>query len=239
MRRCLPNQIVQMEASRWLELQVLLDPAELCQLFQEIEEAFSSPLFFRTGAVVSINQGALLAADFQKIYTQYVEGLQQGRAISEQQFRSLFSSVLTLTDEVLVAIDLGKGEELLRVERPAIQLQWLKIYFSEESGNFYPMAKGLDMISWGLQFSYPQLFWDPNKQEGCKVDDSAQFPNTALFKFIQRWLRHHSIPTPFCFAGQVKNVPMRLGKKCFSWISAHPDLQRKGIQVKLPDTKTF
>jgi len=64
------------------------------------------------------------------------------------------------------------------------------------------------------------------------VRESSEFPNTALYRSVQRWMRAHTIPTPFHVNGKKINVPMRLGKKCLPWISEHCQLKEKGIKVE-------
>jgi len=47
---------------------------------------------------------------------------------------------------------------------------------------------------------------------------------SPLFQKIKVWIRDNTRATPFLVDGERKNVPMRLGKKCFSWINTHPGL---------------
>jgi hypothetical protein len=68
------------------------------------------------------------------------------------------------------------------------------------------------------------------------VKETPSFPNTVLFHQIQRWMRGATIPTPFLVDGKGVNVPLRLGKRCLSWINTHAQLKAKGIRVKTPET---
>ncbi len=52
-------------------------------------------------------------------------------------------------------------------------------------------------VTWGLQFSYPQLYQDPRTRQIFKVTDTPEFPNTALFSKLQKWIRSETLPTPF------------------------------------------
>ena len=84
-------------------------------------------------------------------------------------------------------------------------------------------------IHWGIQFSYPQIFQRGNVF--TKVSDPQQFPNTSLFTKLVQWLRTHTVPTTFIWEGKKIATPFRLGKQCFSWINAHPQLKEHGIFV--------
>ena len=103
--------------------------------------------------------------------------------------------------------------------------------YSEHDGKFRPMVFGLDSVTWGLQFSYPQLFMDGRTKEAFAVVESEEFPNTALFHQLQRWMRQNTLPTPFLVDGKRVNSPIRLGKACLPWINRHPQLAPKHLQV--------
>lgn len=89
------------------------------------------------------------------------------------------------------------------------------------------MVFGQTSLFWGVQFSYPQIFMDSGDPK--KVDGS--FANTSLFQEIRRWARDETRATPFLFQGERINVPIRLGKNCFSWINRHPQLLQYNLGV--------
>ena len=95
------------------------------------------------------------------------------------------------------------------------------------------MVMTKDSVHWGIQFSYPQIFEDPKTHQYFKVNESSDFPNTALFKNVIRYIRSHTVPPPFIFQGVRTRVPFRLGKTCFTWIHNHKELREKGIVVEV------
>jgi hypothetical protein len=101
-------------------------------------------------------------------------------------------------------------------------------------GKFHSIAQGKETITWGLQFSYPQVFQDPKSKSFSKVTNTLEFPNTALFLAQQKWMRQNTLPTPLIVQGKKINLPVRLGKRCFSWIEKHPHLIEKGFQIACP-----
>lgn len=217
-----------MQASKWLECQVLLDSDEMEALFLALGQ-FD---IYASGGVVQEGAGWIDKSYFLHQYKDYVDSLKQGILPTQESYRQLFSSVLTRSSDLLCAVPVGNGRQLIRVQRPVIQLQPHQMGFSSLDGKFRPMVFGNDCISWGIQFSYPQLFQDPLSNQVESVGISDQFPNTELFKTLQRWIRHHTVPTPFLVAGQKVNIPVRLGKKCLSWINSHPQLIQKCLQVR-------
>lgn len=225
-RTSTPNE-QPMQASKWLDVQALLDPDEMALLLDEL----NSPHLFLTGCVCQEGQGLLAKNDFLLAYAKYISELSQGRVPNEQEFRAKFSATLTVTPEVLYSIPIEGGRQIIRVARPAVQMQFHRLGFSREDNKFHPMAFGSQIIYWGVQFSYPQLYLDLHTNEVFTVRENDDFPNTALFRSLQRWMRHHTIPTPFLLNDQRVNVPIRLGKKCISWINNHPQLKELGLAV--------
>ena len=89
------------------------------------------------------------------------------------------------------------------------------------------MVLSTESVTWGIQFSYPQLYQDPKSYRITKVVDSSEFPNTSVFARMLKWLRHHTLPTPFSVDGQRVNVPIRIGRSCLEWIHMHPQLKEQ------------
>lgn len=216
----LPNQRSFLRASKWLQLFVLLDVDEMAQLLDQL-----APLqIYLSGTVLKRGTGLLSTEGFLAAYRSYVSGLQEGRAIDEAIYRAAFSSLWTRTPDQLSVLAIGENEQMIRASNPVIQLRPHRFSYSTHDGKFRSMVLGEDSISWGIQFAYPQIIQDPKTQEIENVFDSHAFPNSDLFRALQRWIRHHTLPTPFIVDQKRTNVPIRLGHACFSWINQHPQL---------------
>lgn len=215
------------EVSKFLQSQILVDGDEMADLFTCLDPF----MIYRTGALTKRGEGLIPHQEFLNAYRNYVTSLQGGLQPDESVSRPYFSSVFTVFADCLDMILMENDQQLIRPSRPVIQLQPHRIGWSPADGKFRPMVLGLDSISWGIQFSYPQLFCDPKTKEVVKIDTGARFPNTALFQKLQRWVRDATMPTPFLVGGVKINVPMRIGKKCLGWINNHPQLIQKGIRV--------
>ena len=210
-----------MEASKWLQIQALLDSKEMMQLLDEL-----GPIrIFRTGEVIDKGKAEISKQEFVRIYEEHLAPLQLGEYPASLQL----SVAITTTDQMVKIIPISEQQEMVRATHPVIQLQMHRMGYSPLDGKFRPMVLGKDSISWGVQFSYPQLFQDGG--DAVKVDESENFPNTTLFRNLQRWIRKNSVPTPFEVDGKKVNVPIRLGKKCFPWINKHPQLIEQQIRV--------
>ncbi len=213
-------------ASKWLQLQILADADEMRRLIAALGDFH----IFMAGVVCAANEGEISKEHFLTLYEQYVSALQNGQLPDEGLYRQAFSSIFTTSTDDLFQVDIPGNRRVIRIARPVLQLQLHKIAYSPVDGKFRPMGIGKDCIFWGLQFSYPQLYQDVQK-EVHKALDESQFPNALLYRRLQQWVRQETIPTPFITELEQVNVPMRLGKNCLSWINMHPQLIAKRIRV--------
>lgn len=216
------------QVSKWLQVQVLLDLDEMRALF----EALNPFSIYSTGRILQRGAEEISQEEFLECYGFYIEALKQGR-LPEGGYSSYFSSVFSVTADTLYAVQLEDGRTLVRPCLPVVQLQAHSMAYSQGDGKFRPMILGSSSILWGLQFSYPQIFQNPKTFQIEKVDEGERFVNTAFFKSLQRWLRKHSRATPLLMGSKKINVPMRLGKRAFSWIHQHPQLREQQIGVML------
>ena len=206
--------------SKWIKHQALLDDDEMKALFAHLGS------FFLYNVSEVVTDPKISQDQFLKQYTAYVASLKNGKLI---EARRDFSPVLSTVTEALHCHEVKTGYFLAKPLFPVIQLQLHHFLPSTADGKFYPMVLSQESISWGLQFSYPQIFQNPQDQTYAKVD--ATFPNTALFSKLTKWLREFSVPTTFLWNNVKTSTPIRLGKKCFSWIDTHPQLPAKGLSV--------
>lgn len=218
-----------LQASKWLDLPLLLDAKEMEALLADL----GNFKIFRVGAVCGRDEGGISKQVFLDQYTAYIDCLKRGEIPEEKNFRPYFSSIFTLADDHLFQILVGSDRRIIRVEKPVLQLQVNQIAHSAADGKFRAMVFGKESILWGLQISFPQLYQDAVTKEVFSVVDSPKFPNTALYRKLQLWVRQHTIPTPFQVGERRINVPIRLGKECLAWINSHPQLISSNIQVTI------
>lgn len=214
------------QASKWLHCRLLVDEEEMSSLF----EALGPFWIVRVSGLIPIGQEIIPKEEFLAVYQTYVEALKKGEISSDPRFRITFSSVLTHDLSCLYAMKVNPEQSMVKILTPVIQLQNHRIDYSQADRTFRSMVMGFDSIQWGLQFSYPHLFQN-EKWEVFTVRDTPQFPNTALFSKLQKWVRANTLATPFEVEGKKINVPIRLGKKCFPWINTHPQIIAKRLNV--------
>jgi hypothetical protein len=216
-----------MQASKWLKNPMLLSPEEMADLIQHLSPA----KLYITGRVVQPGHGLVEPAQFLEVYCTYVNQLRAGIKPKPQELQPYFSCSITCDSDSIEELNPAADKQLLRVKRPVIQMQHHTMDYSVADKKFHSMILGTHTIDWGVQFSYPQLFQDPSDQQIMQVDATENFPNTRLFRNLQRWMREHTIPTPFIVQGVVVHAPIRIGKECLDWVQSHPDLNFKGFSV--------
>lgn len=219
---------VSLQASKWLSTQVLIDADEMNALWHSLGNFY----LYSTGSIVNKGEEGYSREEFLNFYREYISSLQRGVVPDESIYRRPFSCVLTETPEALYAIPVEGGRQLIRISKPIIQLQAHRMDYSKADGKFRSMTFGGDSISWGIQFSYPQLYQDGKTKEIHKVDSGEHCPNTSLFRNLQLWVRNNTIPTQFVLDGKKMAIPVRIGKQCLSWINQHPQLAKKGLSVE-------
>lgn len=214
-----------MQASKWLKSAALLSPEEMAKLIEALHPA----KLFVTGSVVKTGEGELPPSRFLEVYCDYINALRSAVKPKATELQPYFSCSISCENNSFQELHPTEGKQLLRVIRPVIQMQHHTMDYSPSDQKFHSMSLGTQTIDWGIQFSYPQIFQDPETQQIITIDTT--YPNAELFRSLQRWMRAQTIPTPFIVQGVMINAPIRIGKECLDWIQYHPDLARKGITV--------
>lgn len=221
------DRISPLQASKWLKIPALLDDQEMSDLLDELF------LFYILVVSEKVKREAFFIKKEQFLahYREYVGELKQGIIPQENKYRALFSSIFTLSLDTVLGFEVNQEEILIRPISPVVQLQGHRIHYSLVDKKFYSMTYSPNSISWGIQFSYPQLFLDPVTSQVKELNKTLEYENSAFFQKIQKWVRKHTIPTPFFVEDKQVNVPFRIGKRCLEWINEHPQLKSQNIKV--------
>lgn len=207
------------QASKWLKIPMLLDADEMTLFLNSLGAIEIFPL---TG----LTDGKPLSKDLVIAeYGRWIEGLKAGVLPNESDLRKILASAITDDAEHSLWLQEVQGRFLVKMSRPVVQMQAHFFTYSSVDGEFRSMSMGQDAVFWGIQCSFPQVYQDPKTMEILEVQDMG------LFRKMQLWARQNTRATPFIVDGKRTNVPMRLGKQCFSWVNKHPQLQEKGWRV--------
>lgn len=198
--------------SKWIDLEALLDPVELHTLL----DALQSPLYL-IGEACEMGRETVSIPEFVERYKNALQG------------KRLSSVALSLDPSVFSTAPIGEHNHVLRLKKPAVHMQPLKIAYSRLEEKFRTRTFGPDAKIWGLQISYPTLCSDENNQP--LVVRKEPFCNNALFSTIQKWIREHTLPTTFCVEGKTIRSPIRIGKKALSWVNDFTSAKELSVEI--------
>ncbi|HSX38425.1 MAG TPA: hypothetical protein VLE95_06305 [Chlamydiales bacterium] len=207
------------QGSRWLKFQVLCCGEELQDLFNRLGSLFIFPL---TGIV---NGSPLSIEFFLNEYQGWIHDLMQKKMPEERSLKKILAAAMTNDLEALWLQKIPDKGYLVKIAKPVLQVQAHWLTYSDADGVFRSMSMGARSIFWGLQFAYPGVYQD------AKTMELKETASCALLEIMREWVRDQTRPTPFLVGGKRINSPIRLGKKCFSWIGSHPQLVEQGISI--------
>jgi hypothetical protein len=215
----------QFSVSKWLKHQVLLDVSEMEELCHHLAPFY----FFNVSEITALQNLELSSEQFLKSYQEYINILKAGKVPLDRQIQRHLSCALTTDINTLYAHTVQPEKYMAKPLKPLVQMQQHRFFPSKTAGTINPMVMSHESIHWGVQLAYPQIFFDGFLYS--KVSDVNLFPNTTLFTKLVKWLRAQTIPTTFLWDDKKISTPIRLGKKCFSWIHNHAQLKEQGITI--------
>ncbi len=220
LRTSTPEQEGIYQGSKYLKYPLLCDADELRNLFEQISPFY---IYRLTGLSDGnpISQG-----QFIDEYGSWIAKLKAGSVPEDGELKRLLACAFVTDPEALWKQAVPQSRYIVKVSRPLVQVQAHFFTYSPLDGVFRSMTMGPNSIFWGLLFSFPQVYQDPKTQELMEVEESEEF---TLFQKIKLWVRNETRATPFIADGKRTNVPIRLGKQCFSWIHHHPQLKMVSV----------
>lgn len=218
------EKLIPLKVSKWVKIPFLIDEKEMEDLIQSLPP-FS---LYDVQKVCEQGEGQFTPQLFLQTYAEYVQCLKRGEVPLLKHFHPLFSTVWSMTEKALYALEIEGGKQLLKPLEPVVQLQINQIRYSKEEHLFRTQVFSQDSLTWGVQVGFPNLYLNP---ETFEATSTREFANMSLFQAIQSWIRKHTRPTPFVIDGKKINAPIRIGKACFAWIHSHPQLKAQGISI--------
>lgn len=217
-----------MQASKWLSHRALLDVKEMESLFK----ALDTFKIYNVSQLVGLKKAIISQETFLSKYIDYVTSLKAGLIPDDQIFRPYFSAAISSSEDSLYAIEAKGGEYIIKPKEPVIQMSFHHFTFSPEQNAFHSMVHSKNAVTWGIQFAFPQLYSNSLHHDVIEVYKNSQFPNTALFKTLARWMRAHTMPAPFRVGVVPINATFRLGKRCLEWIHHHVQIEGAGLAAR-------
>lgn len=216
-----PEKEGNFQAAKWMKLQMLIDANGLNSLLKALQ-----PLqIVSLSSVGSMEQLFLSSEQYVASYAGWIERLKQGLLPEESELRPYQATAWVMDEESVWLQEIPKQRFMAKVCKPVLVVQIHFMGYSTVDGEFRPMVLSKESLFWGLQFSFPQVYQDPKTGQLLEVEEKE------IFSVLRRWSRDHTVPTPMLANGKKVNLPIRLGKECFSWIDRHPQLMQHKLQI--------
>ncbi len=210
-----------MHCSKWLRHAVLFELDELQDFLTEL-----GPHVFVPTSLVTEDSWQILDVDFKKEYELYLSELLDENAALDISRRRFFSLMLSSSTDDFYAMPTSNNRFAIKACRPVIQIQLYHAFISPLDKKIHPMVLHPEGFSFGLQFSYPQIYEDPLTHEFSKVLLDDAFPCTILFKKMVQWFRKNTKPVSFSLYGNKIHAPFREGKASSGWALKHKGLRK-------------
>lgn len=212
-----------LQVSKWLHLRVLMGSSELEELLLFLDFHTLHPL----GRPLSFT--GIDRKDFLTLYETYLSCLKNGSDLDKAYWSRQFSLAMTLHLDALFAVALDSNRVVVRPKSPVIQLQHNQFYFSSDKATIHAGVLG-NTISWGMQFSFPQLWLSP-EQRVVTLRKEDPTGNATLFLSLQRWLRKQTLPVTFTYQGKKIATQLRITSSCLDWIENHKELKENQLTL--------
>jgi hypothetical protein len=222
-----PSQEGVLHASKWQHLRMLVSVCE----FQALLERLGACYFVNVAKVCKVEESFVTKEKLLELYEQYLKALKEEKAFEDHSYKQQFSLALSSDLTPFYLMQVREEEVLVKLKTPAIRMQLFNFHYIEEENKFVFTQYRQESIPWGLEFSFPQFYQDPDTCQPVEILKDKQHPNTQLFKLIQQWMRDFTSPTAFMIHQNKQVAPFRLGKKCLMWINEYPSLRKQGLQV--------
>lgn len=202
-----------LQASKWIDIQFLIDEEEMQDLLASI-----GPIFIATlgKPVEGEPKSALLPPElFLESYQKYIQMLKKGEVPDSRWLNETFTLAFTKELSDLCAIQIPPNKYQVKPRVPILQVQPHRVRYSPLEKKFRSMVFGADTFSWGLQISFPQLYVNP---ETDLAEKAADLSSGLCFKNLQKWIRHNTQTTRFEVDNETITTSIRIGNRCFSWM---------------------
>jgi len=208
--------------SRWVSLDFLIDLDEMRAFLKELE-----PFHLLSSTPIQSEDPFYLSQqDFLNAYSYYISELKEGRVPDPKRYKPYFHLFLTTLLDGVLRREVGSGKEILKISIPTLLVRPICLNLSKVDQSIRVGPLNPEGILWGLQISFPQLMQKAGAADIEPIKPQAD-PNAMLFKKVRGWIRSHTKPTLFKVNEKEVSVPIRLGKKCLSWINSHPQFKEQ------------
>lgn len=209
------------EVSKFLHLQALLTPEELEMFFTSL-----GPFEIYDNARVVAQMAPFSKEEFFDLYRKYYQSLKGGEKCSIGAF------AMSSDPTALKGLTVSEGKVIIKPRLPVIQLKE-HAFALRGDGEFTSNIHGEELVRWGIELIFPQIFVDPASGNMHYVMKEEEFLNGELFRRAMKWIRYNTRPPAFYVDNQLRRATFRLGLQAFEETREMIDLSKHSLSVKL------
>ncbi|PCI76629.1 hypothetical protein COB21_04165 [Candidatus Aerophobetes bacterium] len=224
------SKLGEMQASKWLRIRILLDEKTLTQWFDLIGQVCFVNLF------ATKSEDALIVSPEEVLsrYTQYMEQIKAGKEVDHAYFQKKLTLHMTKDPKSCYKTALkGKSIYFAKEKAPGVRMALFGFSWDKSHREIHSNVYSKTTISWGLEFSYPQIFSGSLDTEVVYLAQEKDRPNSALFVQLKQLIRRASKPVKFIYEDQKIISSLRMDKTGGAWINNHFGLKENSLKVDL------
>ncbi len=207
--------------SKWLRHAVLFTLEE----WEDFITAIGNPMFV-VAAVVDRSSWKVSPTEFKDKYLLYLEHVRKETTLPSPAMRRFFNLMISPSVDDFYAVGVGADRFIIKPKLPIIQMQMYHAFISDLDRQIHPMVLHPKSFSFGMQFSYPQIYEDPVSHTFSKVLLDSQFPSSDVFKKMVQWFRTNTKPVSILLDGKTLHAPFRQGKSSNELVAGNLGLQK-------------
>ena len=164
------------QASKWITVPLLCEADEMRALFEHLHDL----VIVEISGLSSEGEEVVSREQFLTDYAAYVQKLKAGLQPDPSEVQAQFTKGLSASLDHFLKVKTDATHQLMRIVKPVIQLQPHWFSYSREEGKFRTTIFNLSSVTWGVQFSYPQLFSRSRDERGCTGVESRSTQYASL-----------------------------------------------------------
>lgn len=221
----LPQAQNRYRASKWIAFQMLLTRNELEDLFNEI----SAQVFCCIAKVDEEKNLLYHKESYLSLYTSYLEALKSQNKFLIKQLLISLNVALAYDESSLYKVLAPNNKCLIKIKKPCIQVKPFNFVYHFGLEKFLTNIKSEEAIYFGLEFSFPQIFQDPQSQEIQSLFKNNLSLSETYFNKIRLFVREKTKPAKFLISDKRKVATFRIGKTCAGFVEELSFLKEKQL----------
>ncbi len=179
-------------------------------------DSLGSCLIVSPVQILTLETYQLSQESFLERYGRYLDWIGSDPGFPSSKVRNDCTLMISSGPDSFYSVPVAGGF-FLKPGLPVVSVRTYHCFISSLDGSLRSMAMNVDSFTFGLEFSYPQIYEDPRTGEFRKTLLDSDSPNTALYKKMTSALRRQTKPLLIEINGNKVAAPFRVGIDSSDW----------------------